>query len=466
MINFNSGTGNLFNRIGKLGLLFKQVRTFQTSQLSNITDTTNGAVAQYNAESDLQALLGGAYISQLNVGGTNVGALIQNVAQQTVNRMVFRDNPQISQTLQQLNVLVSVQEVIRQMKLAGASVLAMTITATPTSFAGTGNGALNASTKRPLDGLVLENSYAETLLVKCTQDSYTGSAVAGNETFTVTGAGTLQDFFAFDWPLGSNCTQSLSAIDGSQDNSSGNLLTNSDFEDWTANVPDEWELAVGVAGTDIQEQGTVVYTGEASLQFVGDGATATQLRQEFDADPGTAGDLDPLTQYSCCLWVRRDGTAPAAGVLTVDLADVNGVVINDANSVANSFTVDLTALTTTFAAYKGVFRTPAVLPARQFIRLRLSTPLTTGRSVYVDHLSVGPMSQMYTGGPFLAVHSGSTNFVTNDYATCAVTNSRGAAGTLSTFQTLWAQLFPFQMYGSELLLPSAAVPTISDALIA
>ena len=148
----------------------------------------------------------------------------------------------------------------------------------------------------------------------------------------------------------------------------------------------------------------------------------------------------------------------------MDLFDGSSI-INDENGTANSFTIDLTALTTSYASRTGVFRTPSILPAAIYLRMRLSTALTNGRSVYFDKASLGEMTQAYTSGPYLAVHAGSIAFEVGDLGTVAVTNSRGAAGTLDTFQTLFAREFP-DMISSELLLPSAAAPTISDALIA
>ncbi len=467
MLSFGSAPGNLFNRLGKLGLIIKQAKSYQTSQQPNLIDTTNGAVAQYDGESDLQALIGSAYIGILNNVST-AGSLAKSVAVQTINRMVFRDNPQIGQTLTSLNTTASINEVIRQMKLQGATVLAMTIGATPSSFTGTGNGVINASVRRPFDGLVLENSFAETVKFTCTDDSYGGNATAGNEPFTLTGTGAQNDFFAFNWPLGSNATTTLSAIDGNSNNTNGNLLTNSGFNAFTANIPDNWSLITGTAGTTIASENSLIYDGAAALRIIGDGATLTNITQRFDVSTGTLGTLTPQTQYSINLFMRRDGVAPANGTLTIDLIDGTNTVINDANAVANTFNIDLTALTTTYASYTGVFRTPAILPAAQYLRLRLTgTALTTGRTVYLDKLSMGKMTQLGTSFPFFTVHSGSTPFLASDYGTVAITNSRGSGGTLSTFQTLWAQLFTSDMIGNEFLLPSSATPTISDsALIA
>lgn len=472
-LSFADAIGNLFNRLGKLGLLLKQVRTYQDAQLTNMTDTTSGVVGQFNGESDIQAIMGSSYIGLLDAGGSNILGVAQNIAQATVNRMVFRDSARLNQTLQTSNTTASLIEMIRQMKVAGASVLAMTVTATPQTvtgqpgpqFTGTGDGIIVASVKRALDGATLENSFAETLTVTCDNDSYLGGATVANEGFSITGTGQQTNLSAFNWPLGSNAQTSLSAIDGNSDNSAGNILTNSSFEKWTANVPDNFELVTGTAGTDIAREGGIIYDGTYSAKITGDGSTLTQIRQKFDDSTGTSGTLEPLTQYAFNIFVRRDGTAAAAGVLTVDLADSGGNVLKDMAGNDNSFTIDLTNLTTSFAAYNGTFRTPIIMPSSLYLRLRLSTALTTGRSVYFDRAALGLMTQSTNFGPYAAVFSGAAAFVLGDYAKVAITNSRGAGGTLSTWQTLFARLFPNDMYGNGLLLPSSSTPTISDNLI-
>lgn len=464
-ISFANAVGNLFNRLGKLGLVISQLRSYQNSQNTNMTNTTTGVVAQFNGESDIQALMGSAYIGELNSPG-GIGQTMRSIAEATINRMVYRDAPRIFQTLTSTNLEDSIKEVIRQMEVAGASVRAQTITLTNGAFTGTGNGIINSSSRRPLDGLVQENAFDEAVLFTCTSDSYIGGATAGQEGFSVTGEGQQSDLFAFDWPLGSDASTFVSAIDGGSDNSGGNLLTNSDFETFSANVPSNWTLVTGAGGTNVFEETSIVFDGSKSLRITGDGSsTLTSLTQTFDNSSFTSGVLDELLQYSFNVWVRRDGTAAAAGVLTIDLIDGNNVVVNDANGTANSFTIDLTALTTSFVSYTGVFRTPAILATTNKIRMRLTTALTNGRSVYIDRASLGEMTLLYTGGPYTAVHSGAANFVQGDYGTLTVANSRGAAGTLDTFHTLIDRLVGLRE--RDLLLPSSSTPTISDsALIA
>lgn len=471
-LSFSSSPGNLFNRIGKLGLLVKNIRTHQLAQYPAMTDPTLGVVAQFVTEPDLQALMGNAYIGILG-GVEGAASFAQSLAIQTINRQVFRDLPRSSQTLQSINTLGSIQYVIQQMKNAGATILAMTITAAPIvvgdpgpHFNGIGNGVINASVKRPLDGLVLENSFGETVLFTCSADSYTGGATIGNEAFQVVGQGNQSDVFAFNWPLGSGANIGLNAIDGNTSNGSGNLLTNSGFELWTllANQPDQWIVDVGTPGVQVFQEVNLNYDGSSSLRILGDGTTNTRLYQQFNSSTGTQGTLTPLAQYSFNVWARRDGTVPGAGVMTIELVDQNGNVISDANGVANTFNIALTGLTTSYASFTGVFRTPVVLPTSQFIRMRLSTPLTNNRSVYFDKASMGIMSQIGTNNPFYAVHAGSIPFQANDYGNVLVSNSRGAGGTISTMQSLMYQLFTDGQQ-NEILYPSSATPTISDNLI-
>lgn len=465
-ISFANAPGNCFNRIGKVALLLKQVESYQSSQKTNLIDTANGVVAQLNAEPDIQSIAGNGYINALNSAGSGIGGLAQALARAVVNRSVFRDNPRPGQSLTNNNTVASIAEIIRQMKQAGASVLAMTITAVPTAFTGTGNGIVNYSVRRPFDGLVLENSYGETVLLTCNADSYLGGATAGNEGFIVTGQGAQSNVFAFNWPLGSGARLTLNAINGNANNSQGNLLTNSGFAGWTTpNIPNNFTLDVGVAGTNTVQETGLLYGPNSSLKIIGDApGTLTQLRQQFGVAAGTPGSLSPLSQYSFNAFMRRDAIAAGAGVLTVELVDGGGNVINDANGAANSFTINLTTLTTNYASQTGVFRTPLALPAQQYLRLRLSTALTNGRAVYLAKMSLGGMSQLAANCPWVAVHSGSVPFTANDFATLAITNSRGSGGTIDTFQTAFGRLLG-EVFANEFLLPSSATPTIADSLI-
>ncbi len=467
---FSNSPGAIFNILGRCGKAIAAMRTYQATQRINLVDATVGLIAQLNAYADIQAVVGAGYLSQLSLP-EGVASFVQGVAAQAVNRAVFLDNPRPNQNLTQLNVPASLKEIIRQMKVQGASVLraGATISGGTFSAPSNGNGVAVASLTRPFDGALLENAYAENLLLTCNSDSFLGGATLGNEGFSLVGAGSQSDPFAFNWPLGSNCSLSLSAANGNANNSQGNLLTNSGFELFTTtpNIPDNWLLTTGVAGTHLFQETSVVFAGSSALRLKGDGSNLTSWQQPFGVTPGTLGTLSPLSQYAFNVYMRRDGVAAGAGLLQVDLVDGGGVIIKDAGGNNNSTTIDLTGtgpLTTVYGAQNVSFRTPEILPAQQSLRFHLINPLTAGRQVYFDTAALAGMSQCYTQGPFVALFSGASPFLQNDFCVIPCVNTRGGAGTLSSFQALWYLLFP-DAANNELLLPSSATPTISDTLI-
>ncbi|RJQ24618.1 hypothetical protein C4577_07565 [Candidatus Parcubacteria bacterium] len=471
MLSFDNAPGNLFNRLGKCGVPISQMAINQAAQLQNLTNTTTGVVAQFDSESDIQAIVGQQYISQLN--SDTIGSLMSQVAVQTINRMVYRDNPQFALNLSYTNTIICINEVIRQMKIEGATILQQTVSATPIvvsnpgpNFTGIGNGVIVTSVTRPGDGLILQNIFAENIQLVCSSDSYIGGATAGNETITITGTGNV-GVFNFNWPQGSNASNTISAIDGDSNNSSNNLLTNSGFTSFTgsnANAPDKWTIVVGAAGTDIFKETTIVYGTGNALRILGDGSTLVQIKQQFDnSSTGTPGELDPLTQYSVCLFMRRDGVA-GTGIMVVDLIDGGNNVINDAGGNPNSFTIDLADLNTVYQPFTGSFRTPLALPSQQWLRIRLTTAYANGRSFYIDKIGFGEMTQLAVNEPFFSVHSGSINFTQGDYGNVTASNSRGAGGTLNTFQTLLNRLIS-EVYSNEFIFPYSPSPSISDSLI-
>lgn len=468
MISFSSARGNLFPRLGRLGKTISEMRSYQDAQLENMTNTTTGVTSQYDDEPDIQAIMGNSYLG--NLGSVeSVGATAAQMAGATFNRMVFRDDPQLNQNLTQGNTLVSMGIVIQQMLLADATVRACTVTATPGTFASQGsygNGAVVMSAKRPFDGRTLENAFTETVTFRCSEDSFTGGATEFNETFVVTGEGDQPDTYAFDWPLGSNGFQQVQAIDGQQSGNAGNLLSNSDFATWDSNVPTGWDLTVGAAGVNLQQESGITFVGSYSVKIVGDASgTLVSFEQEFNNGTGTSSQLTPQTQVAVNLWLRGNAVAPSQGVLTVDLVDENGEVLQDNAGVENTFNVDLTLLSTVFTPYGGSFRLPTVMPTQYFVRIRLTTALADGEAFYLDDVAMGSMTQLYSSGPYFAIFSGSVGFEEGDQCLAEVSNSRGAGGSLDTFQTLIARMLPDLVYANEVLFPSSDAPTIPDTLI-
>jgi hypothetical protein len=196
-----------------------------------------------------------------------------------------------------------------------------------------------------------------------------------------------------------------------------------------------------------------------AVEFDSDGSQLTAIQQPVS--------LKALTQHAVNLWALAD-VVPAAGVITVDLVDgIGGSVIADQAGTNNSFTITCSALTTSFVAKNGVFRTPKILPATVYLRIRITTAISAGTSVFLDHCALEEMVELYKGGPFAKVFSGKTAFykgdaqVLPDYFTLTSTNDY--AGEIQTWMDR-----NFQMREKGLLLPSnsAGGETQLDALIA
>lgn len=192
-----------------------------------------------------------------------------------------------------------------------------------------------------------------------------------------------------------------------------------------------------------------VARGGRCLEIVGNGSQLTSLLVPIT--------LSAKTCYAMNLWAVVD-VVPAAGVLEVALVDgTSGDVLTDDQGADNSFVVDLTALTTDHSAHNGCFHTPTTLPRAVYLRVRLTTALSSGTSLFLDELCMVQMTRLYSGGPYLAVFSGPLEFELDDYVEIAVTNSQ--AGVIHS----WLNRL-LNLSGKDLMLPTASSPSQDDAL--
>jgi hypothetical protein len=201
-----------------------------------------------------------------------------------------------------------------------------------------------------------------------------------------------------------------------------------------------------------QAGSTYVARGARCLEIDGDGSNLTTLQI-----PVT---LTAQTCYCVNLWAAVD-VVPAAGVLVVDLVDgIGGTVVADDEGTNNTFSIDLTGLTATHSAHNGCFHTPLVMPSQVYLRIRLTTALSSGSSAFLDELCLVAMQELYAGGLFAAAFSGPNDFQKEDYAEIVVTNDR--EGSLQE----WLHRF-FNLGGKRFLFPVETAPaTQPDSLIA
>lgn len=438
-INFTS----LFTKLGRLGKLIlasdqfgAAVPTTLTQFFSNFTGTEQQRPYVASALGQAQAL---PYAPADDLAAFNLASLGAN----TLLREVQIDNPAAAGTLP-----AALGELVRQMVAHSESVKRSVCTASVTPQSGNAGTGVVFTTVTRGDGSPIELCVAETARLACTADSYSGTAVAGAEPFTFTGSPASSSPFAYDWPAGSGAAATLVAIDaGTGPTATRNVLANGGFELFTtANVPDNWAIDAGTAGTQILQSTTTVYAGASALQFVGGAATAAAISQTFS----TVIPL-PLSAYGANLWVRVD-TVPAGGILTIDLYDPTAAaVVNDAAGSPNTFSLTLSTLTAnTWTNLHGVFRLPKVIPTGLKVRVRLSTALSGGSNLFLDHLAMALPTVPYPGGPGVWVFGGAVPFAAGDAYSVAVANDRAGASYAATFQALFERLFAMSGYGLQL----------------
>lgn len=449
-----TGSGGLFTRIGHILGALNALNTARGTTLANHVATVYGDYT--SADRSLAANLY-TTLASYQSGGSGLASALQSLAQQTVIQMAADDAAQPNASL--FNAL---DYLINQMTGSSDSVTACSVGASSSAASGNTGNAVVALSAKTATGKVCENAFAEAASLVCTSDSVTGSATAGQERLAYTGIASVADSLSWLWPAGSGAGSALQAISASVSQSSSarqNQLNNGNFETFTSNTPAGWVIGTGTAGTTVLKSTAQHYDGSASLQLAGNGTENTQLYQAFGVSTGTTRSLSPYTQYAVNLWVKTD-SIPAAGALRIALTDGSGTVVNDTAGNANSVSIGLTTIGTTWTAVSAFFRTPRLVPSNGFrLELKLTTPLSNGVNAFVDRLALAQPTQPYPQAPAIAVFSGSTNLIAADSYTLTFTNDQGGA-----FQRGFDRLFGMRSLG--LLLPSSGSPTISASLIA
>jgi hypothetical protein len=443
----SSGAQGLFNRLGVLGGALNDVNTAR----GTISTSASDALALYDGANttirDTVADLTGAALSQIDQLGS-YPAQVAAIAADVLVEMFDADQP-----LPTKDVATALDSLEKQMLTATTSYVdANTISATATQTSLTGNGNVVLSVKDGR-GRNLENLLAERLTMEVTD-----TTLAGSESITVRGEAAETDKLSHRWPRGSGANTTITSIDAA---GAANLITNGAFEDFTvANTPDDWTISVGAAGTDILEDAADEFAGAKCLELVGDASTLIEIRQ-------TIADLESLTNYALNVWIKAD-VVPAAGVLRVELYDGSAVIADEA-ATNNRLEITLSGITTSYVAKSVVFRLPEPVPASVILRVYLSTAMSSGSSIFIDHMAMAEMTQPSNdvgSVPHIAVFSGSTNWSLDD----------GDPSLLNTFKietandraSQWQDLFNkfFDTSATGYILPSSGTTLINDSLIA
>ena len=444
------GPGGLFTRLGHLVSMLGTTNNYRGVVIPGkiaalVADLATGDAVD---AATLEASLAG-----LQSGSATFLTSLQTLASSIVVNMVNADTPQVDVTF-----ATAMATLIAQMNAASATVQRNTVGATVTpGLSNIGNPVVVTSLLSS-SGLPLQNCFPETIVGVCSSDSQSGTATAFREPIAFKGMVAAPSTVDWRYPAGSGTSSNIACVDAglSQAGGAANFLNNGNFPTFTTpNLPDGWHASTGAPGTQIL-QSSSAYDGSYAVQMAGDGSTLTTLYQAFGSD--TTLKLKASFTYAFCLWAKVD-VAPAAGVLRVALVDGFSAITLDAATNPNSVTRSLTTLGAVYTPVFGVFRTPRALPATLRLQIGLSTGLSAGSNLFIDRVAFAPLSQLYLGGPGLAVFSANTPLVVGDTFSVAVTNARNGL-----LQSGFDALLP--MRSNDLILPSAAtLPTIADSLV-
>jgi hypothetical protein len=366
----------------------------------------------------------------------------------------------------------------------------LSIGAQTAGIAGVTGNPIILLTGKQVQGLTQQLIFPETITWVTTQDAQ-GGAASGNETISFTGLPAAPSVWSQLYPTsGSGCAGSFQCVDGSKSVSTGNLLQNSDYATTTtSNVPDNWTLVTGAAGTDIlagTATGHVYTVGGGSLGFVGD-AGGTALKQKVTqsfataaaAAPGAGGTptvLTPDTQYGYNFWIIVPAGVPAAGVIRISLQDGAGNILNDDFGTANSQSITLSSggsnVGNAWFNVNGEFRTPANMTTQTTpfkLVIEVTTAISTSSTLYFGRLAMARMRPLYNGGPYCAIFSGNVATVNGrapDVWTVAITNTYGQFPLFLDKVFSLRSIVPINGGDPGIVLPYAASsPTIADSLI-
>ena len=451
-----TGTNGLFTRLGKLFQIAVQVKTFQGTLATEIQDALN----EFDAGDNDHAIAITNIKESAQRSCASVYGAVRATATKTLIEMVNDDDPLPAKTVD-----LAIDRLIRQMEDSSASINASAYAVPETADgANTGNGTILASS---LPGSkTTANIRAESIVFKCIKDAQT-SGTAGREVFSETGEAPISNIADYNWPGGSGFSGRIVVTDPAVDASSQfnkNLLTNSAFENFTTNTPNNWAIAVGSAGTQVTKNSTAakVFQGANNLKITGDGGgTLTKLTQNLDTAGGTTGKLLPDQVYFITFKYYLD-TGITAGAMKVSIKDSGGTVIT-ANSLPAETSANLgAAAASQWNSSTAFFMTPKALSTNTpyTVNIELTTAITNTKNAYIDQVAVGKATQI-ANGPYVAIMRGATNFVRDDEFVMAVAKS-----STGTMQENFDKFFDMYSRGKQLPENSAGGETIADSLIA
>jgi hypothetical protein len=463
-----ANTTVFFTRMGKLFGMAAAVRTHQ----ANLETKLSGILGEYSGN-DIQYL--SSLVDNINRRIEDAGRVVSDIHRAATQTLIETFDEDLISTqgggLENKTIPDAIKELIRQMQAAGTPVTTNknteSVGSASAASGNVGNGKFLMTALASLSETT--SAYAfnypsikkETIRALCVTDATGGQTTENGEAFRITGQ-RADPNLGFEWPKGSGINQIIAVASPRVHNGRKpgvNICRNSDFEAFTSNAPDHWEVNTGIAGSDIEES-TTAHTQDKALKFTGNGSTLIALKQVLNSASGTLGQVRPNRAFTISFAVRRDGTSPSAGALRIAVKAPDGSTFND-GSVGRDMGIDLAhgSITTSYVVHTIVCQSPLSIPKGSYITIQTSTAFTSGTEILIDDLVIAECHQPMAGGVSFQIIGGSTPFAFDDEFTIAVANSYDGK-----FVVEFDRFFDMQRLG--LVLPSVASgETINDNLI-
>ncbi len=453
----------VFGRLGRLMAHAATVRTFQatldTQYASTVAEWSGGDVEQIAALS-----------RNLRLRKIGAAATVSDLQASSIDTLIDLVDANFTITTRSLEG--AMRELIRSMIADSKTIDGNTVSVASTAVGGsnTGSGTLVVSAIAPVvdkygnrpGNLYLQNARTETLSARCLSDQTASGTDEQSERFTVEGQRAV-DRLSDEWPTGSGKRVSVSAVSSRRDGGRGvskNIATNSDYLNWTSNVPNHWVVDTGTPGTHIDEGG-VGFAGTECLKFVGDGSTAPKIHQRLRVTAETLGQINPDRPYTISFAAKYATAAPTA-TLRVSVQDSSGNILNT-GTVFRSMEKSVTSgsMTTSFQLFTAAVWSPSLVPKGARIVVETTSNLANTSQVYVADLTVAEMRSLGPGLPAVQMIPGADAFRVGDTFTAAVTNNL-EGGFAKDFDRF------YDMGSLGLALPgnTAGGENINDSLIA
>lgn len=288
-------------------------------------------------------------------------------------------------------------------------------------------------------GRLSELAFTDTLTLECVQDSFSDGVEEGSETFQILGHPSSPGFYHWQ----TNYAGTGVRLGTLQRDS---ILTNCQFEDFedTANVPDDWTLDTGTAGTHVfkETSGAQIHRGSAALRLTGNASLAAiQLSRDI------VDNVTPRRRYTFGFWIKGDAGI-SSGTLTIQC---EGTGYTASSSEKIELNAAALAALTSYGWYSASVTIPEDVP-EDFELVIKWTGTPSAHSIRIDGGGFAPA--VYYAGIHLHPYAGasSTPFVRGDRITVDVENDEDGS-----FQTFFRNTFGAQ-------LPSDTEGTISDDL--